>query len=237
RRLGQIRDAQQAILVRPEEIPGANFAVHYLSILEAGGDFYDVFPVGNDVYVFFVSDISGHDLGASFATSALKALIRQNTVDVYTAEETMQMINQVLTQIFSDGQHLTSIFARLDRSRGLLTLINAAHLPLLYLSSKGEMQLLEADGDIVGAFAGGIYNRQQISVQKGDRFFMYTDGLLELFSDKTTRNRAEGLLELERLCLETRGLPVAQAVQGIVAAMFSGSRQPEDDVILLGVDI
>lgn len=237
RRLSQIHDAQQAILIRPEEIPGAKFAVHYLSIREAGGDFYDVFPVGNDDYIFFVSDISGHDLGASFATSALKALIRQNTVDVYTAEETMQMINQVLTQIFVDGQHLTAIFARLDRSRGLLTLINAAHLPLFYLPAKGEMQLLEADGDIVGAFANGIYNSRQISVRRGDRFFMCTDGLLELFSGKFSRDRAQGLRELERFCLEARGLPVAQAVKGIVEKMFSGMRQPEDDVILLGVDI
>ncbi|MDA3940712.1 MAG: response regulator, partial [Spirochaetia bacterium] len=43
-RLKQLTKAQQDILVKPENLPKANFAVKYLPMLEAGGDFYDVIP-------------------------------------------------------------------------------------------------------------------------------------------------------------------------------------------------
>jgi phosphoserine phosphatase RsbU/P len=45
-RLNQLRDAQQAILVRPEDLPDAHFAVCYKPLEEAGGDCYDVLPWG-----------------------------------------------------------------------------------------------------------------------------------------------------------------------------------------------
>jgi sigma-B regulation protein RsbU (phosphoserine phosphatase) len=38
-RLEELRDAQQAILVRPEDCPQANFAIYYRPLEEAGGDF------------------------------------------------------------------------------------------------------------------------------------------------------------------------------------------------------
>lgn len=38
--LGQIKAAQQALLLQPEELPDAHFAVYYQSLHEAGGDFY-----------------------------------------------------------------------------------------------------------------------------------------------------------------------------------------------------
>jgi len=78
KRLKLIEDAQQAILVQPDDLPGANFAVTYFPFHEAGGDFYDVFSVVEDIYGYFVADISGHDLGVSFTTSALKALLKQS---------------------------------------------------------------------------------------------------------------------------------------------------------------
>ncbi len=64
-RLEQLRDAQQAILVRPEDCPEAGFAVYYKPLEEAGGDFYDVLSArAGDVFAYFVADISGHGVSA-----------------------------------------------------------------------------------------------------------------------------------------------------------------------------
>jgi len=77
-RLGQVHAAQMALLVQPEALPEARFAVHFLPVLEAGGDFYDVLSLGGGQCAYFLADVSGHDLGASFITSSLKALFRQH---------------------------------------------------------------------------------------------------------------------------------------------------------------
>ena len=235
-RLRQIHDAQQAILVQPDDLPEANFGIYYQPILEAGGDFYDVFQVSSGVFGYFVADISGHDLGASFATSALKALMRQNASPLYSPEETLRMVNSVLLSIFADGQHLTAAYASVDRGNSILYLVNAAHLPVLLLPRQGEPKWLEADGDVLGVFDTALFNRQEIKFSEGERLYIFSDGLLESFEDKI-RTREQGLDELLRFAINTRDLNIQEATAEIVRLMFDGGRRMEDDVVLMGVDI
>ncbi len=235
-RLRQIQDAQQAILVRPDDLPQANFGIVYRPILEAGGDFYDVFQVGSNVTGYFVADISGHDLGASFATSALKALMRQNASPLYSPEETLRMVNSVLLTIFADGQHLTGAYVSLDRHKSELYLVNAAHPPVLFIPKEGEPSWLEAEGDVLGVFDTAQFNNRSISVSEGERFYIYSDGLLESF-DGQTRTREQGMADLYQCAMKTKGLPIQEAATEIVRLMFGDDRSMEDDVVLLGVDI
>jgi phosphoserine phosphatase RsbU/P len=86
-RLEEFRNAQQAILVRPE---GASFAVFYEPLEAAGGDFYNVVTVDSKVFGYFVADVSGHGVSAAFLTSAIKALLRQYTGPLFSAEDTMR---------------------------------------------------------------------------------------------------------------------------------------------------
>jgi len=74
-RLNQLRDAQQAILVRPEDLPDAHFAVCYSPLEEAGGDCYDVLSLGSGIFSYFVADISGHGVSAAYLTSAVNARV------------------------------------------------------------------------------------------------------------------------------------------------------------------
>ncbi|NQU63972.1 MAG: SpoIIE family protein phosphatase [SAR324 cluster bacterium] len=236
KRLRQIQDAQQAILVKSGDLPEANFGIYYQPILEAGGDFYDVFQVSSGVIGYFVADISGHDLGASFATSALKALLRQNASPLYSPEETLRMVNSVLLSLFTDGQHLTAAYISLDRPNSKLTLVNAAHPPILFLPKQGEPRWLEADGDVLGAFDTALFNCQSIEISEGERFYIYSDGLLETF-EGTTRTREQGMAELLQYAVNTRDLEIQNATAEIVKLMFGGRRCMEDDVVLLGVDV
>ena len=63
-KLQQLHEAQQAILVTPADMPHAKFGVSYSPLHEAGGDFYDVLTISDDIFGYFVADISGHDLKA-----------------------------------------------------------------------------------------------------------------------------------------------------------------------------
>ena len=236
KRLRQIQDAQQAILVKHDALPEAHFGIYYLPILEAGGEFYDVLEIRSQMFGYFVADISGHDLGASFATSALKALIRQNSSPLYTPDETIRMVNSVLLSILSDDQHLTAAYACLDQAHSMLQVVNAAHLPILFLPRQGEPEWIEADGDIIGVFDTALFNCRNIEISKGERFFIYSDGLLETFEGKT-RTREQGMAELLACAVSTRDMEIQPATEEIVRLMFDGGRSTEDDVVLLGVDV
>jgi sigma-B regulation protein RsbU (phosphoserine phosphatase) len=235
-KLSQLRDAQQAILADPGDIPEARFAVRYVPVLEAGGDFYDVFPLTERVMGYFVADISGHDLGASFVTSSLKALLRQNSGPLFTPQETLKNINAVLAGILKDGKHLTAALAALNRTRGRLTLVSAGHPPPILVTAAGTTSLLDVEGDILGVFDHVQFSVLERKVAAGDRIFLYTDGLVERFGGER-RPRAQGIESLARACLETRHLPISEAVAAAAGRLHGAGRVPDDDMVLLGFEV
>jgi sigma-B regulation protein RsbU (phosphoserine phosphatase) len=235
-RLAQVQDAQQALLVLPADLPEAGFTVHFEPILEAGGDFYDVLHVGGTSFDYIVADVSGHDLGTSYITSALKALFSQNCNLVTTPVESLIMINSVLCRILTGGTHITAAFARLNREQRTLQFVNAGHPPAILVHANGEIQILHASGDILGVFDQVLFEPLVIPVAPGDRLFMYTDGLIEGFGERQT-TRDEGLEALASTCLAHRNLPMRESVEAIHAALAGPDTAREDDIILLAVEV
>ena len=147
-KLKQITDAQTSLLTKPEQYPDANFGVYYLALQEAGGDFYEVLPISDDIHCYFVADFSGHDIKTSYLTSSVKALLKQNTSLIYKPSESVKMLNDVLMEILPSGKYLTACYARLNRKNNKMDIINAGHPPVCYIPIDGEPRLIEMDGDV-----------------------------------------------------------------------------------------
>lgn len=234
-KLAQIRDAQQSILVAPDDLPEARFAISYVPVLEAGGDFYDVFRWTASTMGYFVADISGHDLGASFVTSSLKVLLRQNSGPLFSPVETLKNMNSVLSTLFRDGKHLTAALLCINRVRKRLVLVSAGHPPPILVGRDGGASLLAADGDILGVFETVQFGVLEQPVEPGDRIYLYTDGLVERYGSGA-RSRAGGVAELLEGCRRVAGLPLDEAVATLVAAAQNAGR-PDDDTVLLGIEV
>ena len=234
-RLATLRDAQQAILVSPHDLPEARFAVRYVPAQEAGGDFYDVFPWTSSVMGYFVADIAGHDLGASFVTSSLKALLRQNTGPLFSPLETFRNINSVLCTLLRDGRHITAAMVCLNRGRNKLTVVGGGHPAPILIERDGRADLLVAEGDVLGAFAAVQFGRIERRVAPGDRIYLYTDGLIERFG-VGARTRVEGLDALVAGCRAVADLPLDEAVERVMREVLDEGR-PEDDMVLMGIEV
>jgi sigma-B regulation protein RsbU (phosphoserine phosphatase) len=233
-RLEQLRDAQQSILVRPEDCPEANFAVYYKPLEETGGDFYDVISLGAGIFGYFVADISGHGVSAAFLTSAVKALLRQYSGPVFSPEDTMRGVDSVMGQILDEEQYLTACYARLNRQTRRLTVISAGHPPLIVVSRGGVPQTVELESDPLGVFGAATLHRQDLRVSDGDRFFLYSDGLIE---SSAGSGRREGLERLIDACVRHRGAPLAESAASIVRELRPEERAYEDDLLLLAAEV
>ena len=124
----------------------------------------------------------------------------------------------------------------LNRLRNGIILISAGHLPIIYLSHEGHALPLAASGDILGAFDTITVEPMQINVAKGDRFFLYTDGLVEDFGEKKM-SREQGINHLLTACRESRLLPIAHAVDAIIERLFPNGSRAQDDRLLLAVEV
>jgi sigma-B regulation protein RsbU (phosphoserine phosphatase) len=233
-RLEQLRDAQQAILARPDDYPDANFAVYYRPLEETGGDFYDVAPVGAGIFGYFVADISGHGVGAAFLTSAVKALLRQYAGPMFSPEDTIRGVDSVMGQILGEEQYLTACYARLNRQTRQLTVIGAGHPPLIVVRRDGAAETVELESDPLGAFGAAILRRRDLRLARGDRFYMYSDGLIE---SSAGAGRKEGLERLVEACVRHRAAPLDEAVASIVGELRPEEHAVHDDLLLLAVDM
>ena len=232
-KLSTLRQAQQAMLVSPDDLPEARFAVGFLTAHEAGGDIYDVFATSANTHGYFVADVTGHDLGASFWTPAVKTLIRQNTSPIFSPSDVFATMNGVLCQVLSPAQVLTAAYLTVNRSSGKARLVRAGH-PEPVLMRTGEAPLLLApEGDVLGGFENAVFEIRMIEVRPGDRFYLYTDGLLE----HTGHSLPKGQELLLDECSRTADLPLKDAVKQMLHTLLPEQGMPPDDVVLLGVEV
>ncbi len=231
-RIEKLAAVQEAFMPRPEDIPEGRFQVSFTQVLKAGGDFYDVIPVGENVIDYVVADASGHDLGASFWTAALKTLLSEYATAINSPREVVHLVNGALLRVLPQGTFFTLIYARVNRASGQLQLVNAAHPPAILLrAGRGKDQVIAGDGDVVGSFHDAVFDYQELPIAPGDRLFLYSDGLID-----TTATREGGIAGLLDVLEYWRKSSLEEAVRG-TAADYSSSGCCEDDVLLLGVDI
>ena len=228
--LEQLRHAQQSILVQPADCPEAAFGVYYRPLQDVSGDLYDVLPVAPGVFAYFVADISGHGVSASFLTSAVKALLRQYAGPIFSPEETMRSVDSVMRQMLGEEQYLTACYAQLNRRTCRLAVVSAGHPPLILVSASGEVRVLDMHSEPLGLFSSMLLQRMDVKVKQGDRFFMYSDGLIESMPGG---GRKVGLEKLIRACVDHRADSLADIALSVVSDVRPPGTPATDDMLLL----
>lgn len=228
-RLAEIADAQREIISAPENDQEARCFVERRSLAEASGDFHDVIALSPRSYFYFVADVSGHGLKASYTTAALKALTSQNATAINTPQETLKSMNAVLHRILGEGNHVTGVCAVINRATEKVEVVCAGHPPAMRLSGNGAVTEIGAPGDPLGAYHSVVLHSQTIHANPGERIYLYTDGLIE----SEGRVRSEGSRLLAGLIKETATLSMAESVKEI----FSRLASTNDDATLMGIEI
>lgn len=231
-RIQRLAGAQEALMPHPQDIPEAGFSIRLHQILQAGGDFYDVVPISDQVVDYIVADASGHDLAASFWTASLKTLIAQNAFASNSPCDIVHAINNTLRRILPEGVFFTLIYARLNRNKNTLTLINAAHPPAIIIPQDGrDPYPVYQQGDLVGMFDDAVYDSQDLVLRAGDRFLLYSDGLIEIEG-----SHEAGLNKLLQALPQLQNQSAATMIDQLVDQL-TDDVQINDDIVLMGVEV
>ena len=222
--------AKQALLPQPAALPGARFGVAMQQVLEAGGDFYDVIPRGDDVYDYLIADASGHDLASSYWTAALKALAASAAV-FSSPGKVVHYLNDCFCRFLPPGAFFTLVYVRFDRKTGDMTIINAAHPPAILLRKHVQRpETILQRGDVVGSFPDALFGCSQIRLGPGDRIFFYSDGAIEI-----SASPQRDLSALCSACVEVGDLPLDLAPAHLLRRLTGGA-SVRDDVVLMAVE-
>ena len=233
-RLELLRTAQRGILVQPEDCPQASFGVFFRPLEETGGDFYDVFEIVPGVFGYFVADVSGHGVSASFLTAAIKALLRQYTGPMFSPEDSMRSVDAVIRPVLGEDQYVTACYARLNRHTWRLSVVSAGHPPLVLMPAMGPARVVGVESEPLGVFSSRVLESREVPVSPGDRFFLFTDGLVELSPGCDWQ---EGIARLIEICGRYRGVPIGPIAASIAEELRPGFREVVDDLLLLAADV
>jgi sigma-B regulation protein RsbU (phosphoserine phosphatase) len=234
--LKYLSDAQKSSLIQPERYPNACFSVFYLPAQAAGGDFYDVIHTGSGIYDYMVADISGHHAGTSLPAAALKVLLRQNAAMLYSPSENLNLVNQHLRSVLQEGQYATLIYARLNKVRKSLTLVNAGHPTAIIHRAGSQAEIIPQSGDVLGLFESISMDVKEIPVAQGDRVFLFSDGLIEQDANGPIPRRI-GLTNLVNLINENPTARLETTVMTIQERLCPDPQKMDDDAVMLGFEI
>jgi sigma-B regulation protein RsbU (phosphoserine phosphatase) len=122
----------------------------------------------------------------------------------------------------------------LNRRTKRLSVVSAGHPPLILVNSSGKAQTIEMDGDPLGLFSSLVLQRKDVRVSPGDRFFLYSDGLIEA---QPGGGRRQGMERLTAACVRHLRQPLAEATASIARGLRPDIGAVTDDLLLLAVEM
>ena len=231
------RTLQQTLIPpHPPTIPGLDAAAAYRPSgdgTEVGGDFYDLFPIGNGSWAVLMGDVCGKGAEAAVVTALVRHTVRALTVSTPAPADVLVGLNDVLCRFGAD-RFCTVVLATLhpDSARWHVTLSVAGHPAPLLVSGTGVVAV-DAQGPIAGIFPGATYTDHELVLTPGQTMLAHTDGITEA-------RGPEGYYGEERLLARVAELgPAPQPlVDGVVedAVTFQGSFT-RDDIVVVAVGV
>ena len=214
------------------------FAHKYQAALDEaviGGDFFDLFPLGDSKMGVVMADVSGKGLSAAVQTALLKYTLRGFALEAPDAPaEVLARLNDVLCSPMSSHDGFVTLFyGVLDVTTGEMTYASAGHEPpLRRVGVGGEVAVLpECDGMVLGAMPGVVYEQCRAVLSPGDLLLLYTDGLTEARATDGSFLEVEGLSAL----LPRADVSASEVVTTLYesAAAFADNVRRDDVAILV----
>ena len=199
---------------------------------EVGGDFYDVFFVDRDRLAFVIADVTGKGIPAALFMATSKTTIQNCVRDFPTLSEAITVANDSLCSNNTAQMFVTAWIGVLDLSTGALTFVCAGHNPPVLISDGIPEYIKRRSGLVLAGMEGVKYREQTLTLKKGDRLFLYTDGVTE------AENSAHALFGEQRLadCLKTDAEKdpdeIIADVKAAIDAHANGAEQFDDITML-----
>ncbi|MBO7122482.1 MAG: SpoIIE family protein phosphatase [Treponema sp.] len=212
--------------------PGIQLYASMIPAKEVGGDFYDFFWTGKDKLWLVMGDVSGKGVPAAMFMVIAKALIRNAATQDYEPSEICERVNNQLCKENEQGLFVTCWLGCVNLSTGLMKYANAAHNPPVLYDGKEYKFLREKSGIMLAAMEDTKYVEYEIQLNKGNRLFIYTDGVTEE-QNKNGQLFGEDLL-LGALA-KNAALTAKEKIEAVNAELdrFAGGESQADDITAL----
>lgn len=202
---------------------------------EVGGDFYDFYLVDENHLAFVIADVSGKGIPGAMFMMTSKTLIKSHIESGLAVNDVFTNVNTQLCENNEAGMFVTAWMGILDLKTGIVKFANAGHNPPLIKHADGTFEYLKSKANFVLAGMEGIrYKEQEIQLEKGDKIYLYTDGVTEAHNDKNELYGEDRLLKCLNSVKDKSVDNICQKIKEDVE-LFVGTAEQFDDITMLCV--
>ena len=184
--LNAARSVQQAIIsAKPLQPPGWLVDAFYQPLIQVGGDMWNWRRLGEERWMVWIADATGHGVAAALYTSLIAVLFGHTSEDTSSPAEVLQRVNEEFFSVFRGKGFFTAACAIVNAS-GRVLYAGAAHPPAVILRAGGGRDLLPSQATLIGlapSLQGAEDSRHDLAL--GEALLLYTDGFYSGLAGET----------------------------------------------------
>lgn len=229
-------------------IPGVDTAIVYEPHGEGqtvGGDFYDVFPMGDRRWCFLLGDVQGKDPEAMSVTGLARHLVRLLAREGHGVESVLDRLNLAMAEESAEAveiggeqassRFLSLLYGELEVDPGTpgarCTVATAGHPPPLHMFVDGRVEAASDPQMLLGIDEGAEFQARSFTLAPGETLLCVTDGVTERRCGNWQLDDNDGLIEVLRDGTGLGAKALAEHVRR--AAHDFGTGPVEDDLSVL----
>lgn len=236
RELKVAADIQMAIL--PDVLPvhtAFDFGGRILPARQVGGDFYDVFELGDNKLGVLIGDVADKGVPSAIFMARAHALIIAEADGATNPGDVLRMANKHITRLEKSTQFVTALYGVLDATTGEFSYARAGHEPPLLLTADGKVQRIShKPGMALGLWEDIALDEYSLTLPNDSLLVMFTDGMTDC---RNPKGEPFGLERIKKTVSELRSFSAQASCDDLLNRLIAyqnGSKQ-DDDVTLLAV--
>ena len=231
-----------------------NVAWSFKPCEQIGGDIFNLVQLDQDHWGIYVLDVSGHGVPAAMVAVSVYQFLQSHTGFMVERNTGPAVADNIRTpsEVFGalerefPFERFTNFFTIayfvLNTATGRILYGNAGHPPPILMHASGEFEKLSRGGPPIGlknlrkqGDRGDGYQEGITDLARGDKLFVYTDGILDY---QDPEGNFFGSDRLYKKLRQMPSQPIAEAIKSIEATLADfGNQAPlHDDITLLGIE-
>ena len=230
------REIQSSILPgSAPELKSLRINAAYRPMTAVAGDFYEFISVDQNRVGILVADVSGHGVPAALIAAMIKMAMQAVAPQADDPTQVLRGLNHALSGQLRD-QFVTAAYLWIDTEIHKALYSAAGHPPLLRWRD-GTLERIESNGLLFGVAQNPDYPLCEMSLNSGDRFLLYTDGVTE---PENALGDSFGDSKLEQVVRNNQSRPPAELSDQLLSEIRHwqpASTTQQDDITLIVVDV
>jgi len=211
-----------------------DYAGRCVAAREIGGDYYDFLDVSSSSVGFVLGDVSGKGVPAALLMANLQACFRSQSREALSEPaELLRSVNRHFFESTAAERFATLFYGVYDDRARRLRYVNCGHVPPFLRRAAGDIERLEPTATMIGAFREWRCAESNVSLARGDRLVIYSDGVTEAGIDTGEEFGEDRLIRLLGRRPEESAESLVQSMVDEVVSFSNGERH--DDVTVVCV--